>query len=64
MFKILEKKITGKIGAIKRKEIAPKESGIGILFNNLRNIDIPLYEKLIAEYKSVLAMIGDKELAI
>jgi len=55
--KNLEKKITGKIGAIKRKEVTPKDSGIGKLFTQLKNdpSEQATYERLLGEYKNVLS---------
>jgi len=54
MRETLNRKIIGKMGAIKRKEITPKESGIGTLFNRLKTIDEALYIKLLDKYKTVL----------
>ncbi len=53
MFEQLEKKITGKIIAIKNGKETPAESGIGKLFARLKPIDEPLYEKLMEKYKAV-----------
>ena len=54
MFQILEKKISGKISAIKVGTITPTESGIGKLFAELKKIDEPLHETLMTKYKAVL----------
>jgi len=54
MFNILEKKIIGKINAIKNGSITPDESGIGKLFNQLKPIDEPCYNELLIKYKKVL----------
>lgn len=50
----IERKIVAKMGAIKRKEVTPKDSGIGVLFSSLRTLDLPLYESLVSDYKKVL----------
>lgn len=52
MIEKLEKQIKGKMAAIKRGELLPKDSGIGKLFSALKEKDIPLYEKLLEEYKN------------
>jgi hypothetical protein len=54
MFKQLEKKIIGKISAIENKTITPAESNIGVLLNNMKNIDEPCYDDLLKKYKKVL----------
>ena len=51
----LEKRITSLTNQIKKGEITPAESGIGKSFNRLKEIDLPSYEKLLVEYKKVLA---------
>ena len=53
----LEKRIKGKILGIKAKTVTPKESGIAILLNSLKNLDEVSYDKHIAEYKNVLTEI-------
>ena len=50
----LERKIKGKMAAIKREELTPTESNIGVLFKNLKQKDEVLYTELINEYKIVL----------
>ncbi len=50
----LEKQIRGRMLSIKTKQITPAESRIGYLFKTLKEIDEPLYDKLLAEYKIVL----------
>ena len=50
----LEKKIRGKIHAIKNGIISPKESKIGLLFNRLKDLDEASYEELISYYKTVM----------
>ena len=49
-----ELKIIGKMSSIKLGQITPKESGIGKIFKYLKEWDLPLYEKLLQEYKEVL----------
>jgi hypothetical protein len=50
----LEKKVIGLMNKIKNNEITPAESKIGKPLNLLKDLDLPLYEKLLAEYKIVL----------
>jgi hypothetical protein len=54
LIKTLEKKIIGLMGKIKTGEITPAESKIGKPLNNLKELDLPLYEKLFTEYKIIL----------
>ena len=49
----LEKKIIGKISAIKNGTITPKESGIGKLLGMLKSVDEVAYENLIKTYKNI-----------
>ena len=39
---------------IKNGKITPAESGIGKFINLMKSIDEPLYDKLMAEYKTIL----------
>lgn len=50
----LEKEIRGKMLSIKLGKLLPKDSGIGKLINLLKELDEPLYEKIMAEYKDIL----------
>jgi transcriptional regulator NrdR family protein len=50
----IERKVIGKIGAIKRGEVDPQDSGIAVLFNKLKDLDEVAYATNIAEYKKVL----------
>lgn len=50
----LEKEIRVKMIQIKNGKITPAESGIGKFINLLKSIDEPLYDKLMAEYKTIL----------
>jgi hypothetical protein len=52
--KKLEKQIRGKFLAIKIGKETPASSGIGKLINAMKDIDLPLHETLMAEYKTVL----------
>lgn len=54
MVRKIEKTIMGKMSGIKEGRITPKESGIGFLFNKLKTLDEPSYEKLLGEYKKIL----------
>jgi len=54
MIEILNKKIIGKMGAIKRGSITVKDSKIGILFNQLRKLDEALYIKHVIKYKDII----------
>ena len=54
MVRKIEKTIMGKMSGIKEGRITPKESGIGVLFNKLKTLDEPSYEKLLSEYKKIL----------
>ena len=49
----LEKKIIGKINAIKNGTETAKESGIGTLLAKLKPIDEAAYEELIKRYKDI-----------
>lgn len=55
------RKITGKISAIERREINPDESGLGYLFNYLKDFDEAAYLKLIERYKTVLNKIKSEK---
>lgn len=50
----LIKKITGGIGAIKRKEKTPKEANIGASLNKLKDMNIGQWEELMAKYKEAV----------
>lgn len=51
----LEKEIYSKMRQIKSGTLLPKDSGIGKMINLMKSFDEPLYDKILAEYKSVLA---------
>jgi len=55
MLQNLEKKIIGKMAAIKRGDLAPKDSGIGKLFSMLKGIDEPSYLEHLEKYKQILS---------
>jgi len=40
---------------IKEQRVKPKDSGIGFLLNSLKKVDEALYEKILPEYKKLLA---------
>lgn len=50
----LIKKITGGIGAIKRKEKTPKEANIGASLNKLKDMNIGQWEELMSKYKEAV----------
>jgi len=54
MVKSLERKIIGKMSAIKRGDIQMKDSNIGVLFNQMRLLDEALYSKLVKQYKDII----------
>ena len=53
----LEKEIYSKMRQIKSGQLLPKDSGIGKMINLMKSFDEPLYDKILAEYKSILASI-------
>jgi hypothetical protein len=53
----LNRKIRGKMNAIKKDDISLEESGIGYLFNKMKNIDEVLYLELILEYKNIILQV-------
>jgi hypothetical protein len=53
----LEKEIRVKMMNIKSGKLLPKDSGIGKLINMMKSLDEPLYEKIMVEYKGILANI-------
>jgi hypothetical protein len=52
--KQIEKNIKTKMIRIERGKLTPKESGIGIQFKKLKDLDEVSYEKLLKEYKQIL----------
>lgn len=50
----LERDIIGKMQKIKSGNLTPKESEIGKLFNRLKTMDEPSFEKLMVSYKQIL----------
>jgi len=58
MIKQLEKRIIGKMSAIKRGEVNIEDSKIGVLFNKLKNLDEALYLDLIVKYKDVIQKVN------
>ena len=53
LIKQIEKNIKSKMIGIKNGTTTPKESKIGVQFNKLKDLDEPLYEKLLQEYKNL-----------
>jgi len=50
----LERKTLSIIGKIRRKEIDPEESKIGVFINKIKDMDQALYEHMIQEYKKAI----------
>jgi hypothetical protein len=53
--KKLEATIRTKMEDIKKQRVTVKDSGIGGLLNSLKKVDEALYEKILPEYKKLLA---------
>ena len=53
--KKMEGVIRQKMLDIKEQRVSPKDSGIGGLLNSLKKVDEALYEKILPEYKQLLA---------
>lgn len=51
----LEGTIRKKMEEIKRQQVSLKDSGIGGLMNSLKKVDEALYEKIMPEYKAMVA---------
>jgi hypothetical protein len=51
----LEASIRNKMEDIKRQRVSLKDSGIGGLMNMLKKADEALYEKILPEYKKMVA---------
>lgn len=51
----LEKDIKTKMDLIKMGRLLPKDSGIGKMINLVKTLDEPLYDKILNEYKIILA---------
>ena len=51
----LEKEIYQKIIQIKSGRLLPKDSGIGKMINLMKTLDEPTYDKILTEYKNILA---------
>lgn len=50
----LIKRIKGGIFAIKTKQKTPEDAGLGILFSRLKEINKPMYDELMNDYKATL----------
>lgn len=53
--KKLEATIRVKMEEITKRRVTLKDSGIGALMNSLKKIDEALYEKMLPEYKKMVA---------
>jgi hypothetical protein len=51
----LEGTIRKKMEDIKKQRVSLKDSGIGGLMNSLKKVDEALYEKILPEYKKMVA---------
>ena len=51
----LEGNIRKKMDDIKHQKVTLKDSGIGGLMNSLKKVDEALYEKLLVDYKKMVA---------
>jgi hypothetical protein len=51
----LEGTIRAKMEDIKKQRVSVKDSGIGGLLNSLKKVDEALYDKILPEYKELLA---------
>jgi len=51
----LEGTIRKKMEEIKAQRVSLRDSGIGVLMNNLKKADEALYEKILPEYKKMVA---------
>tara|TARA_R110000868_G_scaffold265460_2_gene524290 strand:- start:582 stop:767 length:186 start_codon:yes stop_codon:yes gene_type:complete len=53
LIRTIERNIKSKLKDIQIGKITPKESGIGIQFNHLKDLDEASYISLLQEYKSI-----------
>jgi hypothetical protein len=51
----LEGTIRQKMSDIREQRVKPRDSGIGVLLNSLKKVDEALYDKILPEYKKLLA---------
>ena len=51
----LEATIRSKMEEIKKQRVSLRDSGIGGLMNSLKKVDEALYEKILPEYKKMVA---------
>ena len=54
----LEGTIRQKMADIKSLKVSVKDSGIGVLLNSLKKVDEALYEKILPEYKILVARVN------
>lgn len=57
----LEKKISGNISKVAKKEITVKEAGIGKMISRLKEVDEAAAEDLQAKYVSTVKALNDKK---
>lgn len=50
----LIKRIKGGIFAIKNKTKTPQDAGLGVLFSKLKEINKPMHDELMNDYKATL----------
>ncbi len=51
----LEGTIRAKMEDIRKQRVSMKDSGIGGLLNSLKKVDEALYDKILPEYKKIIA---------
>ncbi|MFN5171291.1 MAG: hypothetical protein ACK5DD_16865 [Cyclobacteriaceae bacterium] len=51
----LEATIRTKMGEIRKQRVSLRDSGIGGLMSTLKKVDLALYEKIMPEYKKMVA---------
>jgi hypothetical protein len=51
----LEGTIRSKMDDIRKQRVGLRDSGIGALMNSLKKVDQALYEKILPEYKAMVA---------
>jgi len=54
MFDMLDKKNKRKFLAIKNGTETPASSGVAVLINKMKEINLPFYDDLLQEYKNLL----------
>lgn len=51
----LEATIKGKMREVREKRLSLKDSGLGGMMNTLKKVDEALFEKMMADYKTLVA---------